>query len=218
MASIPLKPEYGPTLGRLLAPRWHAASRRTRTIAIAAGAALVALLIGAGLTFENAHYSHAGPVAFHFSYRGLYRTAPGPGEYVRVRGPRHGALRNSFAVGPLELPPYEGPLSGELPVFASRYIEVLRHRYPGFVLRGEGKTLVQKRLAYDISYTTRIGGRTVDGRDLLILPERPHPRAGLHVVMLTDSADVSSPSLVGTTSELELPLETLRFGQAGLFG
>ncbi len=24
--TVPMKPEYGPTLGQLLAPRWHAAS------------------------------------------------------------------------------------------------------------------------------------------------------------------------------------------------
>ena len=30
MAAVPIKPEYGPTLGRLLAPRWHAAAARSR--------------------------------------------------------------------------------------------------------------------------------------------------------------------------------------------
>lgn len=221
MASIPLKQEYGPTLGRLLAPRRRRASRRAQTIALAAGVGLLALLTGAGLTFENAHYSHGGPVPFHFSYRGLYRTVPGPGEYVQVRGPRHGALRNSFAVGPLQLPPYTGPLSGELPVYASSCIASMRRSYTDFALRGEGKTLVHKTLAYDISYTAQIDGQTMYGRDVLMLPNLPGVRAGLRVVMLTSptaDAEVTSPPLVGTTGVLELPLETLNFGPAGLFG
>jgi hypothetical protein len=221
MVSITLKPEYGPTLGRMLAPRWREASWRARAIVLAAGAGLVALLLGAGLTLENAHYSHGGPVPFHFSYRGLYRTAPGPGEYVRVRGPRHGALRNSFAVGPVELPPYSGSLSGELPMYALAYIARLRARYPGFALRGEGKTVVSKQLAYAVSYTARIGGRRMYGRDVLMFPDRPNVRAGLRIAMLTSptaNAQVTSPSLVGTKGVLELPLESLRFGRAGLFG
>ena len=45
---IPLKPEYGPTLGRLLAPRWHAASRLVQALVIVAGVGLLALVIGAG--------------------------------------------------------------------------------------------------------------------------------------------------------------------------
>ena len=32
-----MKPEYGPTLGRLLAPRWHAATRRVRIAVLMAG-------------------------------------------------------------------------------------------------------------------------------------------------------------------------------------
>lgn len=221
MASIPLKPEYGPTLGRLLAPRWRRASRTARAIVLTAGVGLVTLLLATGLTLESSHYSHGGPVPFHFSYRGLYRTAPGPGEYVRVRGPRQGALRNSFAVGPLKLPPYSGSLSGELPMYAFTYIARLRKRYPGFALRGEGKTVVSKQLAYAISYTARIGGRTMYGRDVLMFPDRPNVRAGLRIAMLstpTANAQVTSPSLVGTKGVLELPLESLRFGRGGLFG
>ena len=30
MAAVPVKPEYGPTLGRLLSPRWRAAGTRAR--------------------------------------------------------------------------------------------------------------------------------------------------------------------------------------------
>lgn len=213
MASIPLKPEYGPTLGELLAPRWHAASRLVRALVVAMGVGLLALAVGAALTLENAHYSHGGPVPFSFSYRGLYRTAPALGEYVQVRSPARGPLRNSFAVGPLRLPPYTTSLSAELPLYAASYIAGLHHRYTGFVLRGEGKTRVNTVPAYTVAYTAQIAGRTVYGRDILLLPERPGARAGVHIVMLSSpSPQAASPLLVGTAGVLERPLETFTFG------
>ncbi len=215
MASIPLKPEYGPTLGRLLAPRWHAASRTVHALVIAACIAALAIVVGTGLTLENAHYSHGGPIPFSFSYRSLYRTVPAPGEYVQVRRPAHGPLQDSYAVGPLRLPSYAGGLSGELPVYAASYIDGLRRRYTGFVLRGEGKTRVNTVPAYDIVYTAEIAGRAVYGRDILLLPGQPGARAGVRIVMLTSpraNSQVTSPLLVGTAGVLERPLETFTFG------
>jgi len=210
VASIPLKPEYGPTLGELLAPRWHAASPRLRALLVTTGAGLLALALGAALTLENAHYSHGGPAPFSFSYRGLYRTAPAASEYVRVQRPSHGRPRDSFAVGPLRLPPYTGSLSAELPLYAASYISELRHRNSRFVLRAEGKTRVNTVPAYTIAYTARLaGGETVYGRDILLLPERPGARQGVRIAMLSlPTPRVSTPLLVGTTGVLERPLET----------
>jgi hypothetical protein len=180
---------------------------------VAIGVGLLALAVGGALTLENAHYSHGGAAPFSFSYRGLYRTAPAPGEYVQVRSPARGPLRNSFAVGPLRLPAYTTSLSAELPLYASSYINGLRHRYAGFVLRGEGKTRVDTVPAYTVAYTARIAGRTVYGRDVLLLPERPGARAGVHIVMLSSpSSQVTSPLLVGAAGVLERPLETFAFG------
>jgi hypothetical protein len=221
MPAIPLKPEYGPTIGQLLTPWWRRSSRTVHAVVIAACVAVLALAIGAGLTLENAHYSHGGKVPFHFSYRGLYRTQPEPGGYVQVRSPASGPLRNSFAVGPLKLPPYTGSLSGELPVYATGYIAELRRRYSGLVLRGEGKTRVNTVPAYDIAYTAQIEGRTVYGRDVLLVGEQAGARAGVHIVMLSSpkaNSQVTSPLLVGTTGVLEGPLETFTFGSSGLFG
>jgi hypothetical protein len=214
MAAIPIKPEHGPTLGRLLQPRWRAASRLARAVVIAAGIGLLALAIGVALTLENAHIAYGGPTPFHFSYRGLARTAPGTGEYVRVQRHSGGLLQDSFAVGPLRLPPYAGALSGELPVYAASYIAGLRARDSGFVLRGEGKTRVNTVPAYAVMYTVQIAGRTMYGRDILLLPERPGARVGVHITMLaspTGRPPVTSPLLVGVSGVLELPLETFTF-------
>jgi hypothetical protein len=212
MIAIPLKPEYGPTLGRLLAPRWNVASSAARAVAIVCGAGLLALLLAAGLTLEDAKYSHGGPVPFSFAYRDLYRAAPEPGGYVKVqrRGP-DGRLDDSFAVGPLRLPPYSGALSGELPLYASGYIRALRRRYAGFVLRGEGKTRVNKAPAYDIVYTALVEGQRMYGRDVLLLPEREGVRSGVAIAMLEHkarSSHVDSLVEAGGSGVLATPLKS----------
>src|SRR5580700_9155927 len=123
MAAVPMKPQYGPTLGVLLSPRWRAASPLARRAVILAGVGLLTLALLAVLTLENATFSHGGRVPFHFSYRGLYRVAADPGGYVKVERRRpDGRLEDSYAVDPLLLPPYSGEQSGELPLYAAGYI------------------------------------------------------------------------------------------------
>jgi hypothetical protein len=216
MAAVPMKPQYGPTLGRLLAPRWQAASRSARWAMIALCTALVALIVGAGLTLENAKFSSGGRVPFSFSYRGLYRTAPDPGSYVKVeRRSSSGRLEDSFAVWPLRLPPYAGSLSGELPLFAASHMKVLSQRYAHFVLRGEGKTRVNTVPAYNIFYATLLEGRVMYGRNTLLLPEKSGAREGVEIVMLTSptaNPQVTSPSLVASAGVLERPVETFSIG------
>jgi hypothetical protein len=214
MAAIPLKPEYGPTLGRLLSPRWRAVSPLARAAAIAAGVGLLALLLAAGLTLEDATFSHSGRVSFSFSYRDLYRVAPDPGGYVRVQRHRDGRLEDSFAVDPLVLPPYAGELSAELPLYAVGYIRGLSERYAGFVLRGEGKTRVNTVPAYSISYTATVEGQAMYGRDVLLLPERSGVREGVDIVMLTSpkvDSQVTSPLEVASAGVLHTPLGTFTF-------
>src|SRR5215472_3567359 len=154
MAAVPIKPEYQPTLGQLLAPGWHAASPLARGAVIVLLGGLMALIVATVLTLENAAFTHGGRVPFSFSYRSLYRVRPDPGGWVKVqrRGPG-GRLEDSFAVAPLTLPPYGGGLSGELPLYAAGYIAGLRGRYRDFVMRGEGKTRVNTVPAYQVLYT-----------------------------------------------------------------
>jgi hypothetical protein len=218
-----MKPQYGPTLGQLLSPRWRAASPLARRVVVASGIGLLALIVAAALTLENSTVSRGGRVPFSFSYRGLYRVAPGPGAYIKVqrRGPG-GRLEDSFAVEPLRLPPYSGGLSGELPLFASSYIRGLSGRYAQFVLRGEGQVNVntgQTRLttpyAYNVFYTTVVEGRKMFGRDVLFLPERTRARGGVVLVMLTSpkaNSQVTSPPQVASTGVLLKPLKTFTLG------
>ena len=216
MPAVPIKREYGPTLGRLLSPWWRSAAAPVRALALTLVVAALALALGAFLTLENAHYSRGGSVPFSFSYRSLYRVAPEAGGYMRLE--RHnsaGRLLDSFAVGPLQLPPYSGSVSGELPVYAVGYISTLRVRDQGFVLRGEGKTRVDTVPAYQVFYTARVQRRTMWGRNVLLLPERAGAREGVTVVMLTSpeaNKQVKSPLEVALTGVLARPLKTLTFG------
>jgi hypothetical protein len=215
MRAVPIKPEYGPTLGRLLSPRWRAASSLTRALVIAALIGLVALLIGAALTLENARFSHGGRVPFSFSYRSLNRVAPDPGGFVKVqRRSSDGRLLDSFAVAPLRLPQYSGGLSAALPLYAAGYIRSLSTRYRDFVLESEGKTRVNTVPAYNVEYTATVEGRTMFGRDVLLLPQRPGARDGVVIVMLTSpTADskVTTPLEVASDGVLLRPLKTFTF-------
>jgi hypothetical protein len=212
--AVALKPQYGPTLGQLLSPSWRTAPRAARAAVIVGAVALAALVAGAVFTLENARFSHAGRVPFGFSYRSLYRTTPDPGGYVKVQRRAHGLLQDSFAVGPLRLPPYSGGLSGEVPLYAAGYVRALSRRDSGFVLRGEGKTRVNTVPAYEVLYTATVAGRKMYGRDVLLLPERPGAREGVDIVMLSApsaNSQVSSPLEVASTGVLLRPLKTFTF-------
>jgi len=215
MAGTAMKAEYGPTLGRILAPRWRAASSLARAAILAGAVALVAVLAAAALTLENTSYSHSGRVPFSFSYRGLFKVAPEPGGYVRVRslGPG-GELRYSFAVNPLLLPPYSGEVAAELPLYADTYIRRLRAIRPGFVLIGEGfaRTSLHGLPGYEILYRTSSAGQDLYGRDMLLLPKSRGVREGVAIVMLSEpGGQVTGPAKVASTGVLAHPLKTFGF-------
>ncbi|HUA73487.1 MAG TPA: hypothetical protein VL988_01895 [Solirubrobacteraceae bacterium] len=216
MPAVPIKPEYGPTLGGILAPRWRAAPRWVRVLVRVGAVGLLALGIGAFLTLDNAHYSQGGSVPFSFAYRGLSRVKAPRGAYVEVQRHRaDGRLEDSFAVYPLTLPPYKGGLTGELPLYAAGYIGGLRERDRDFVLRGEGKTRVNTVPAYQVLYTATVEGQTMYGRDVLLLPQKPGQRRGVNIVMLTSptaNAQVTSPLEVASEGVLLRPVKTFTLG------
>jgi hypothetical protein len=212
MSAIPIRAQYGPTLGRILEPRWRAASPLTRVLVRAAAAASIALALALALTLLNAHFAAGGRVPFSFSYRSLYRTTPDPGGIVKVRRlDSHGRLEDSFAVAPLELPPYTGSSQGELPVYATTYIRGLERRDRDFVLYGEGFERINTVPSYDVYYTATVEGRLMFGRDVLLVAQRPGQRAGVQITILTTptaNREVTSPLEVATTGVLLRPYKT----------
>jgi hypothetical protein len=212
MTSVPLKPQYGPTLGKLLEPRWRSAAPAARAIVIAAGIGLLALAVAVVLSLLNASYSHGGRAPFSFEYKSLYRTATEPGDYVTLVRTSHGLLQDSYAVAPLVLPAYRGESSGELPVFATGYTRALAGRLSHFRLEGEGKTRISSTLAgYDVLYTAIVDGRTMYGRNVMLLPGGHGVREGVVLEMLSsEPATISLP--VASSGVLETPLKTFSFG------
>jgi hypothetical protein len=211
-----MKPEYRPTLGQLLSPRWRAAPPLARGGVIALGVGLLALLLAVVLTFQDSTFSHGGKVPFSFRYRDLYRVAPDGGGYVKVARRRHdGRLQDSLAVEPLLLPPYSGELSSELALYADSYIRGLARRYRHFVPRGEGRTKINSVAGYNVFYTAVVEGRAMYGRDVLLVPERPGVREGVVIAMLTSpkaNAQVKFPPQVASAGVLLKPLKTFTLG------
>jgi hypothetical protein len=218
MPALPLKSEYRPTLGELLAPRWRRASAGVRLLWITVAALLVAVIAGAALTLASPTVSHRGVVPFSFSYAGLYRTSPAPGGYAKVQRVVDGRLEDSFAVQPFRLPPYHGALGAALAMYATGYIQHLAAARPagqsGFVLRGQGSTqidAVSSYATYNVFYTTTVQGREMYGRNVLLLADQPGARRGVEITMLTAAVgnhQVTSPLDVGVKGALEEPLGT----------
>lgn len=210
-----MKPEYGPTLGRLLEPRWRSASRGQRWAVIAAAVGALALLAAIVLTLLPATYSQGGAVPFGFHYKSLYRARPDPGAFVKVQArDGEGRLKYLYEVYPLALPPYDGGVSGELPRYASGYIRQLRAVSQGFALSGEGKTRVNTVPGYQVLYTATVDGREMYGRNVLLTPPREGARRGVVIVMLTApgaSSQVKAPSEVASAGVLLRPLKTFTF-------
>ena len=91
-----MKPEYGPTLGRLLAPRWHAASPLARGAVIALGRRAAWRASSAiVLTLLNAPLLPRRPRALQLQLPRPLPDGARPGGYVKVQsaGAPTGALR-----------------------------------------------------------------------------------------------------------------------------
>lgn len=218
MSALPLQSRYGPTLGELLAPRWHRTARAVRALVVLAGVLLVAAVAGAVLTLEHPSVSRGTPVSFGFSYPGLYRARPAAGELALVRRTEGGRLEDSFAVAPLQLARYRGEPSAALALYATDYIRRLAAMYPGFELRGEGWTQLNSisvYAVYNIFYRVRVGGGEMYGRDVLLLPERAGARRGVVISMLNavgSDKQIDSPLLVGAKGVLAGPLGSFALG------
>jgi hypothetical protein len=218
MDALPLKSEYRPTLGELLAPHWRRAPRAARALVLLVLVVCAAAAAAAIATLLPPTLSHGAPAPFSFSYRGLYRARPDGDGYAKVQRLQDGRLQDSFAVAPLLLAPYSGEPDAALALYATSYIRRVAARYSDFALRGEGWTQVDSispYAVYNVFFSTRLQGRPMYGRDVLLLPQRPGARRGVAVSMLTAVAadkQVSSPLLVGTKGALEGPLVSFALG------
>jgi hypothetical protein len=214
-----VKPQYGPTLPALLAPRWRSASVGLRGLVVAAVAAVVVAVVAAVVVVgaRTSSFVYRGsPVSFNFSYpRGLRQVKPPAGADLRLEGRTpSGRLRDWFEVDPLALPPYSGEISGQLPVFAANYIAELVRRIPGFRLQTETKTRINLTAGYSVTYSGQIEGQLMYGRLVMLVPALTGARNGvvLNMGIVPNATIDSTPDQVGSIDVLEKPLRSFRFG------
>lgn len=217
-----LRPEFGPGLPSLLAPRLRWTVRRTRRVLLALLAVLVLgqsarvmLSGGSGLTNDAIV---AEPVAFTLGYRdGLRRVEPRAGEALRLETPAGAKTGETFTVAPLQLSPYSGDQAGILPVLAAREIGRLRESFPTeFRYRGDGRARINELPGHQVLFQTRIDGRLHYGKRYFLLPAVDAPaqaREGVIITLLSRYSK-ATPSLdaVGAFGFMKGPLRSFRFG------
>jgi hypothetical protein len=164
---MPFLPEYGPTAPELVRRHFGAPARRAIYGAVAVVVLAVVVLILShddGLT----ELKHTSRPQFTLLYppSQVHKVKTRAGELVRFRSGR-GRLRMEVVVRRLTLPPYEGSVSGLLPVFAERQAAALALELPGFRLRTDGKARVNDAPGYQLRY--RAGA--TQGTDVYIVPE-----------------------------------------------
>jgi hypothetical protein len=211
-----VRPEFGPTLPELLAPRLR---RLPRGVRAALAAVVLVVVLGAAVVVLGRGGDHAvvvrAPVTFNLQYpSGLVRVAPRPGELLRLESPRGARYPLLYVVRPSTLPPYRGDVNGILPFFSARLIREMQRANPEFVLRGEGRMrLNENATGYGLQFQTRVGGRLTFGRRLLLYPGETVVRAGVDVLMLARaSPTVPNVDAVGGAGPLKLAMRTFRFG------
>jgi len=164
-------PEYGPTGPELVRRRVGPGGRRIALavagVVVVALAVLIATRAGDGL----AKLEHRSAPQFTLLHPPeVARVKAGPGELVRLRSGR-GRLRMVVVVRRLTLPPYEGSVSGQLPVFADRHAAALARELPGFRMRTDGKARVNDAPGYQLRYRAGPSNRRTNGIDILLVPE-----------------------------------------------
>ena len=216
MAADPLvRPEYGPSLPALLEARLGV--RRRVTIGVA-----IALLVLAGIAVvlatrggDERYINHGEPV-FNLRYApdALQRATTPPGWSLVLDSHRGGTFVQSIAVRPLTLPPHRGGVSSFLPVYADAYERAMGRALTSFRAVDEGKARINDAPGYQITYTAQRGGRTVFGRDVLLVPEDvPGAREGVVMRLLqTHAAGVHDARFVGTVGAIKKPYRSFRFG------
>jgi hypothetical protein len=191
--------------------------RRTTAVAMAAlvvAAAVLAIALTA--SSSDTRYVNDGVPVFNLRYSesALRHPAPPPGWSLVLEAQRGGKFVQSFAVRRLTLPAHRGGISGFLPVYADAYERALARRLPAFTPVDEGKARINGAPGYQVTYTTRRDGRTVFGRDVMLVPEDvPGAREGAVLRLLqTHAAGVHDARFVGTAGAIKKPYRSFRFG------
>lgn len=218
--STPLvQPRFRPTLSDLLGPHWRALPRALR-VAIVAVVAVIAVVAVVGLyaavrpTAGRHVVVVPGAHAVNFLYVSpLHRVAPQRGQLVALSTPAGASEPQRFAVRPLTLPPYSGDPGGALVLYSVKLERYLEAEHPGLIIRDEGRSRINMAPGYQVTFQTREGGRTVFGRDIMIVPDQNGARVGAVLEMISVlSPHVPKADELGSVNPLKLSLRSFRLG------
>lgn len=214
VAGPPVRPEFRPTLPELLEPR--IGRRGTVVLAVLAVVAILAVVVltrgGGGSTTPLVV---RGPVTFNLIYDAgrLERPAPPPGASLLLRTTASDPDPETFTVRPITLPPYRGDPAGIEPIVASGLIAQMRRSDPGFIVRSEGRTRINRQPGYQIQFQTQVGGRTAYGRRTLLFPDEPGVREGADITIVSvRSPTIPNVDAVGSNGPMKQPYRSFRFG------
>jgi hypothetical protein len=219
LLSPPVRPEFGPTLPALVAPRIESLPRIAARALAALAVLVVVVIVALVFKLKDPVYSHSGPPAsFSTTYsRSMTRLATPHGWPFELRENSSVGLAASFEINTLHLPAYGGEISGLLPVVAAGMIRQLESSDPSFVLWSQGRTRINLVPGYTFTFQRTIDGRPYWGRYVLLTPHISGDREGLLITMLTDPALLKgatapvTPDSVASVGVLFDPLERLRF-------
>ena len=207
-----LKPEYGPTLLELLAPR-------SLAVKIAAGAVALALLVAAaaialGSRADETQLIVRKPITFNFVYGPQFHEVRQRGTLAALRHDGGGLFLDSFVVRDLTLPAYRGAVGGVLPVYIERYRSALARRYSDFEYVNEGRVRINNGIGYSLTFRARLGTRRLYGRHLLLVEDDPDGRRHGVIVELESTPKAGTPRAeeIGNAGALKMPLRSFRFG------
>jgi len=207
-----LRPEFGPSLPQVLRARLGVPVRVTAVLGLlVAGAVVAALLLARA---DEVRYVHRSAPVFNLRYADvLERLPPRPGVLLALEGRRGDLFLQGMSIRPLRLPPYRGAVSGMLPLYAVRHMEDVRRRFGAIDVLEEGKARINDAPGYQVGFRARRQGRTLYGREVLLVPDEPGAREGVAItVVQTNAVGAHSIEDAGTVGAIKKPFRSFRFG------
>lgn len=172
------------TLPSILRRRYGIPERRTYLAALLITVLLAVVIVLLRDPLDGkAQRVHASKPVFNTLYTAgvVEPVRPHAGELQRYEA-RRGPMRISIAIRPVDLPAYQGDVSGLLPVYTQRHIEDLRRELPGFELLTEGRARFNKAPGYAVEFRYGKPGNRTSGQDAFVVPpDEPGARDGVIV-------------------------------------
>jgi hypothetical protein len=211
-----VQPQFRPTANDLVGDRWRALPRWLRGTLIAIAVLIVIWQLAPSVVGRGERnvlvVRGANPVNFLWTHP-LQPVKPGPDEMVALQTPRSYGEFVRFAVRPLTLPRYGGDPGAQLllaSVALERYLEA---KHPGLIIRNEGRTRINLRPGYQITWQTKINGHTAFGRDIMVVDDVNAARVGATLEMVSQiSPHVPKADQLGRINPLKLSLRSFRLG------